>query len=588
MAMGRGSDTRMYAPRSESSQMYSSANEDESKYNPTSPEDNEKRAEEKKLKEEETKQKAKNIKHIQIKPSQGIGEGPGLETEPGLDDGNKRDDEREIGLQGGPAGSRGHLLDLATGAKTGTGSAMGTGNSAVRTGEPMDDAWSDLLKYDPDEELNYYITCAGCGTHGPQFSEKEIEAASNSGYKDKRRYFDITHGNFSYNDLINYHHETLHRQPEGQESPALCQHCEGVVNNNEHLFKEGMEYHPENELPPENIEYLHSEFDKSPTAGIPMPQFDDFFDRRDFYSQPTNVQTGEPMDGAWSTLLKRDTPGIIEGRRRREKRREFRPSTGQFKRPPGGQTPVGATMRRFRAHMRGIKGGKKTGLMKPHLAVEMSHRGIATKQPMSKDPQKYRQYMGQQEAKKILGNVRTTYSPHARHSARSFTAGPTGGGRLTGLLPGQSGQMSRPALRPLRQPRLPRLPRMPTPQMPQMPQMGPPMSSVPSMPAPQSSSMMMSNERTQSELLKSNRHANRTEMLALMRMLIQAQRAKANMKKSKPNFYDGNVPDHPSPVHSNEDEEEKNDGPTQNLETNSSRLGLDPAGYLSGKRGHMG
>ena len=402
MAMGRGSDTRMYAPRSESSQMYSSANEDENKYNPTSPEDNEKRAEEKKLKEEETKRKAKEIKHIQIKPSQGLGAGPGLETEPGLDDGNKRDDEREIGLQGGPAGSRGHLLDLATGAKTGTGSAMGTGNSAVRTGEPMDDAWS--------------------------------------------------------------------------------------------------------------------------------------------------------------TLLKRDTPGIIEGRRRREKRREFRPSTGQFKRPPGGQTPVGATMRRFRAHMRGIKGGKKTGLMKPHLAVEMSHRGIATKQPMSKDPQKYRQYMGQQEAKKILGNVRTTYSPHARHSARSFTA----------------------------RPRMPRMPRMPTPQMPSMPQMAPPMSSVPSMPAPQSSSMMMSNERTQSELLKSNRHANKVEMLQLMRMLIQAQRAKANMKKSKPNFYDGNVPDHPSPVHSNEDEEEKNDGPTQNLETNSSRLGLDPAGYLSGKRGHMG
>ena len=301
-----------------------------------------------------------------------------------------------------------------------------------------------------------------------------------------------------------------------------------------------------------------------------------------------DLRTGEPMDGAWSTLLKRDTPGIIEGRRRREKRREFRPSTGQFKRPPGGQTPVGATMRRFRAHMRGIKGGKKTGLMKPHLAVEMSHRGIATKQPMSKDPQKYRQYMGQQEAKKILGNVRTTYSPHARHSARSFTAGPTGGGRLTGLLPGQSGQMSRPALRPMRRPRMPRMPRMPTPQMPSMPQMAPPMSSVPSMPAPQSSSMMMSDERTQSELLKSNRHANKVEMLQLMRMLIQAQRAKANMKKSKPNFYDGNVPDHPSPVHSNEDEEEKNDGPTQNLETNSSRLGLDPAGYLSGKRGHMG
>jgi len=61
MAMGRGSDTRMYAPRSESSHMYSSANEDEDKYSPTSPEDNDKRAEEKKLKEEASKKKKLNI-----------------------------------------------------------------------------------------------------------------------------------------------------------------------------------------------------------------------------------------------------------------------------------------------------------------------------------------------------------------------------------------------------------------------------------------------------------------------------------------------------------------------------------------------
>jgi len=315
-------------------------------------------------------------------------------------------------------------------------------------------------------------------------------------------------------------------------------------------------------------------------------------DPSQYFADEAMMATGEPMAGAWSELLKTDTPGKMEGRRRREKRREFRPSTGQFKRPPGGQTPVGATMRRFRAHMRGIKGGKKTGLMKPHLSVEMSHRGIATKQPMSKDPKRYRQYMGQQEARKILGNVRTTYSPHARHSARSFTAGPTGGGRLTGLLPGQSGQMTQPALRPMRRPRMPRMrqPRMPGLTPP--PQMGPPMSSVPSMPSmappPPPPQMMMSDERTNSDLLKSNRHANRTEMLALMRMLIQAQRVKDKMKKAGTAFEEGAVPAHPAGVQQHEDEDEKNDGPTQNLETNSSRLGLDPAGYLSSKRGHMG
>ena len=48
--MGRGSDTRMYSPRSESANMYSSANEDETKYNPASPEYNEQKREEKKRK----------------------------------------------------------------------------------------------------------------------------------------------------------------------------------------------------------------------------------------------------------------------------------------------------------------------------------------------------------------------------------------------------------------------------------------------------------------------------------------------------------------------------------------------------------
>ena len=48
--MGRGSDTRMYSPRSESSHMYS-ANEGEEKYNPVDPKYKE-WEKEKKLREE--------------------------------------------------------------------------------------------------------------------------------------------------------------------------------------------------------------------------------------------------------------------------------------------------------------------------------------------------------------------------------------------------------------------------------------------------------------------------------------------------------------------------------------------------------
>jgi hypothetical protein len=99
-APGRGSDTRMYAPRSESSNMYSSANEDESKYNPASPEYNDAMREKKKLKEEEKKARRSKIKHLKISSKQPLS---GEESPVGIDDGNKRDDEREMGLQVGPA-----------------------------------------------------------------------------------------------------------------------------------------------------------------------------------------------------------------------------------------------------------------------------------------------------------------------------------------------------------------------------------------------------------------------------------------------------------------------------------------------------
>ena len=419
--MGRGSDTRMYSPRSESDKMYSSANEDETKYSPSDPEYNEQKREEKKRMAEEKKAKRAKVKHIKIRATQGLS---GEESPSPLDDGNKRDAEREIGLAGGPAGSRGTLLDLATGAKSGTGSAM--------------------------------------------------------------------------------------------------------------------------------------------SPGLP-------------------IAMSEPMEDAWSSLLKRETPRTIAGRRRREARQQFRPSTGQFKSPPGGMSGgAGATMRRFKAQMRGIKSGKRTGLMKPHLSVEMSHRGIQTKQPLSKDPQKYTQYRGQSEARKILGNVRTPFSPHARYGARSNYAGPTGAGRISGLMPGQRGQMARPALRRMRvrRPRMPRMsaPRPPTP--PMMPQM---QSSVPAMPA---APIMMSEEQYRSELLKGRRDLNRLELLNLMRRLIQAKEREARLKKSegiKPNS--GHLPAHPAGVEPSDDEDP--DGPTENLETDAKTFGLVPVGILNSRRGHM-
>lgn len=520
--MGRGSDTRMYSPRSESDKMYSSANEDEDKYSPTSPEDMERRRDERKKREEERKEKRSKIKHIKVSAKLPL---DGAESPMGEDDGNKQDLERELGLQGGPAGSRGHMLDMATGAKTGTGSAM-TGPVPLFMSEPMEDAWSTLLKEDDaiaherrQEKLRQSMIMGG-------LAERPHMNLSHQALTDIMMHPDFD--NLSYEE----------REPYFDEANAR------VMENRNPMFDYGWQ----------------------------------------------DLNRAEPMEDAWSALLKRETPGTIEARRRREARREFRPSTGQFKRPPGGMDPSGATMRRFRARMRGIKGGKKTGLMKPHLSVEMSHRGIATKQPMSKDPQKYRQYMGQSEARKILGNVRTTFSPHARYAERGSYAGPTGAGRLSGLLPGQAGQMRQPALRPMRV-RRPRMPRMPRPPMPPMPPMMPsPQSSmVPGIPSAPSapSSIMMSEERAESEMLK-GRAARATERLNIMRRIMAALERANKLQKAgtRSAMENGHVPAHPAGV-SPKDESDP-EGPTENDETDAKQFGLDPAGYLVSQRGHMG
>ncbi len=682
--MGRGSDTRMYSPRSESDKMYSSANEDEGKYGRSDSEYNEMKREEKKRKAEEKKAKRAKVKHIKIRASQGLS---GEESSSPLDDGNKRDDEREIGLQGGPAGSRGTLLDLATGAKSGTGSAMSPG-LPIAMSEPMKDAWSSLLKQDPhvhdvgdgsDEDTQRYFDekvrpeVMNPGTPRPHamMKHKRLEEKINRMYQGLEDYDEDLLNEYNYrmveNDLnaqgsavsdagFDYSFQDINTSEPMEDawSTLLKASLEDLIQERDRLFQSGLKQEAkqfdhviQQMMRPDRQEQQMLQNIGVPTARLIMPELEgeeledigreimydgrqnpDYIEmqrrmggydpqtRQEFmrnvsrmsrrmpkideareqaqqslqnlqatdpsrYFADQEVMTGEPMEDAWGDLLKRETPRTIAGRRRREARQQFRPSTGQFKTPPGGMSGgVGATMRRFKAQMRGIKSGKKTGLMKPHLSVEMSHRGIQTKQPLSKDPQKYTQYKGQSEARKILGNVRTPFSPHARYGARSNYAGPTGAGRLGGLMPGQRGQMARPALRRMRRPRMPRMPRMSAPRPPTPPMMPQMQSSVPSAP------IMMSEEQYRSELLKSRNTLRRIELLNLMRRLIQAKEREAKLKKSegiKPNS--GHLPAHPAGVEPSDDEDP--DGPTENLETDAKTFGLDPVGIINSRRGHM-
>ena len=88
------------------------------------------------------------------------------------------------------------------------------------------------------------------------------------------------------------------------------------------------------------------------------------------------------------------------------------------------------------------------------------------------------------------------------------------------------------------------------PPQPMMPQM---QSSVPSMPAPPSS-IMMSEERAHSELLKAN-FARRMELLELMRRLIRAKEKEAKIKKNMKATDEALVPGHPIGVKPTDDED---------------------------------
>ena len=150
--MGTGSDTRMYNPRSESSRMYSA---DESRgdyrHGQGDPEDMERQRDKKQAQEEADK--VKDLPHIKIEVEH---QGPGLQEPlpplPGAENEEPQmnEDENAVGAEvsqlTGMPGSMGAQLDQAVGARTGTGSAMGGYRPMLATGEPMENAWSTLLK----------------------------------------------------------------------------------------------------------------------------------------------------------------------------------------------------------------------------------------------------------------------------------------------------------------------------------------------------------------------------------------------------------------------------------------------------------
>jgi len=127
------------------------------------------------------------------------------------------------------------------------------------------------------------------------------------------------------------------------------------------------------------------------------------------------LMTGEPMEDAWSSLMKARLDDFTGARDKSWKQPEYEIAAG-------GSQQETANPRRAKLHSRFIKPSKKHGLQHSPLSVHYSHRGISTKQPLRLFPQAYGQQMGTMQRRKLMGNVpqipaghamgpETTYSP---------------------------------------------------------------------------------------------------------------------------------------------------------------------------------
>ena len=269
------------------------------------------------------------------------------------------------------------------------------------------------------------------------------------------------------------------------------------------------------------------------------------------------IQMSEPMEHAWSEILK--SKRKKEKRRKKEQRAKWRPSTGKFKRPRGGYTGRSGTGARAKLLSRNLPMGRKRGLMRAHPSVEFSHRGIASKQPMSQaDPQGYGQFRGYQEQQNIMGQIR-----------------PTSGARLP------MGQVNmprapRPRLHPVRAPPI-QPPRLRTPHLnrPKMPGM----VTMSEDPIPEGGLLKA---RGQNPYLL----AEARQAIIALKKLMREVKDKDSKKKGKgtpdTSGAASNLPNHPA----NSPKQTTNpEGPTES-DTDARQFGVDPIGHVIGRGGN--
>ena len=293
------------------------------------------------------------------------------------------------------------------------GNATGTmpqpGGTLVNMSEPMEDAWSSLMKYeDPAADGAPHTTFDLMNRYQPPEGATEedmVQFYANNP--------DIWHPSLK---LTNEERPPLMRFPDYRKPVAL-----DGGHPNMRIGSEGRYAHTPEER---RQAQMQSGRFKPNDLYSGFPAIEDNYQTLGYPGQAYNVETGEPIDDAWSSLMKAPTPWTQK----------------QFDNPPGGRQPWTANSRRRKIISRILsRYGSGGGLDNAPTAVERQHLGIETKQPLRLFPGQYAQYRGQQQRRRLLG-APLPFSPHGLYGERQFSPGPTGAGRLR-VMPGQGGQM---------------------------------------------------------------------------------------------------------------------------------------------------
>ena len=110
------------------------------------------------------------------------------------------------------------------------------------------------------------------------------------------------------------------------------------------------------------------------------------------------LTTGEPMNDAWSSLMKSKLDDMGSAKPKAWKQ-------PQFEIQPGGAQIETANTRRAKRVSRNISPAKKRGLELNPFSVHRTHLGISTKQPLRLFPRAYGQQQATQSRRKLMGGV---------------------------------------------------------------------------------------------------------------------------------------------------------------------------------------